>query len=277
MIMIKRNLYYIISNQIFIFLLAIFTNQQVLGQIENKSVHYYRDKIQAPEDYAFVAHDSIFETPADICANTLLSLEEAIRHSALQCECLQRPNLQNAAFGDSLDRYLEFLPLSKGHFLIKMLCDQGAYNETWLFFAYNESAIIPAKSKDTVPKPVPQLLVFPTPNNNSPYKYESSPIIFARYFDSKNASLYTLSKMLGDGSGGYYAEYEINAATFVPTFNLAIYKDFTDNLNGYDFEIDKRPHGKNWIEYKPKHPINGTLIDLKDLKSTSIFEEIKCK
>jgi len=269
------NLYHIIGNQVNICLLILLSVQPINGQIADNHAHYFRNKIQAPEDYAFVAHDSIYETPADICAKTLLSLEAAIRNSPLQCECPLRPNLENAAYGDSLNSYLEFLPLSKGRFLIRMICDQGAYNETWLFFAYNERAIAPTKSSDTIAKPVPPLLIFPTPCNNSVYRSEFSPIVYGRYFDIKSASLYTLSKMLGDGSGGYYAEYKIDTTNFIPSFKLAIFKNFTDNLDGYNFEVGKKPHGKNWNEYKSKVPLSGYLIELKDLKTK--FEDIKCR
>jgi hypothetical protein len=260
------------------FFIVIFS-QPLSAQIDRKPIHYLRTKIQTPADYAYSAHARGLETAADICAGTLAKLEQTIRMSPLDSLCEDRPNLSYLAAGKPLDDDLEFLSLSIGRFLIKVRCQSGAYNATYMFFPYDEASITPVFLTDSSydKRPALPLLVFPTPKNNSAFADEYSPLLFARDFDLRNFTLFTLSKMTGDGSGGYYAEYKIDTLSFIPALQLVIYKNEPDHNDGYNFERGQKPHGKDWIEYKPKVPMKGCFMDVTDLNLGSGFGKVKCK
>jgi hypothetical protein len=121
----------------------------------------------------------------------------------------------------------------------------GAYNSGTLIFAYDESHRLREKKGDATPEPLPSLVVFPMLHA----AYASTGFSYtvnARDFDERHAVLYHLDKMIGDGSGGDYAEYKIDRRTFIPTLRRNIFKGYADHEDGYNFSHGEIPRGKDW-------------------------------
>ncbi|WP_018609321.1 DUF1176 domain-containing protein [Uliginosibacterium gangwonense] len=221
------------------------------------------------------------EKPTDFvlenaCARHLETIGQMLRHSTWRDECERNilPGLENLGSyyeqtpGSSeigVDKLL-FLPLGRGHFLIALACSQGAYNTDYLVFTYEDR-----------PHPAqPKLLWFPEiqySGNHVRLHYTAR--LTLRDFDARTHSLYHYAKYLGNGSGGNYAEYVIDAKTFMPRLKVWISKADTDHQGNYQFKRGQRPHAKGWQAYP--HPAQGKLgaIDQRSKQPFSTHPKIE--
>jgi hypothetical protein len=149
-----------------------------------------RARIRLPDDCAFVASASDEPTPAQRCAQMLTSLSAALAKSSWAEQCADLPALDSAAQGAEVTG-LQFLPLARGRFLVQVRCGQGAYNESSLFFLWDE------RRSDELPP----LVLFPA-HDGPP-----EPLLFARDFEPRRRVLWEFRKELGDGSAGLYRRF----------------------------------------------------------------------
>jgi hypothetical protein len=213
--------------------------------------------------FCFHAAVSQYKTLADICAETLLALDKALKASWLneECDVDQFRDLKYVTAGVPMNDWFKFIPLGHGRFLIKLVCSIGAYNWWTLVFAYDESQIAREKVGVTLPHSLPSLVVFPILHAN----YAPSTFTYAinmRDFDGKASIIYHYDMMLGDGSGGIYAEYSVDRGTFIPTLRRSIHKDFADHEETYDFERGKLPRGKDWLMDDVRDTPHGCLLPI---------------
>jgi hypothetical protein len=197
-----------------------------------------------------------------MCAETLRSIDVMLKSSWLHKICFENavPDLSAAADGEHVDEdSLEFLPLGKRRFLLAVWCIEGAYNVGYLVFAYDESRLVPARLTNYSTRPLPPLVVFPRVRPYAEFDYLPN----KRDFDKRDAILYSLDKALGDGSGGIYAEYQINRDTFIPTLLRNIYKKEADHEDTYDFSRAMVPRGTDWHEDDVRGLPAGCLLTLK--------------
>jgi hypothetical protein len=208
------------------------------GNSNAEQIRYYtpRSSIKLPNDCAFVAYSGPYSTIADACARMLLRLDKALKSSWLNTECdiEEFHDLASVTAGESMHDFLEFLPLGNGKFLIRLVCSYGPYNSHSLIFAYDESRVRRQKWDDSGSHSLPSLIVFPRLHAAyapSGFSYD----VNVRDFEEANAILYHFDKYLGDGSGGIYAEYEINKKTFIPTLRRSVHKDSANYEEKYEF------------------------------------------
>ena len=235
------------------------------GKSTAEQLRYYtpRSSIKLPNDCAFVAHSGPYRTIADTCARMLLRLDKALKSSWLnkECDIEEFHDLQYVTAGESMHDFLEFLPLGNGKFLIKLVCSFGAYNSHSLIFAYDESHVQRQKFDDSGSRSLPSLIVFPRLHAAyapSGFSYE----VNVRDFEETNAILYHFDKYLGDGSGGIYAEYEINKKTFIPTLRRSVHKDSANYEEKYEFERGRLPKGRDWLIDDVRNVPHGCLLPL---------------
>ncbi|MGA7831826.1 MAG: STY0301 family protein [Terracidiphilus sp.] len=249
-----------------------------ISQAQTAPKYRPREVIKLPDDCVFIAHDGDYETQADICAETVYALYKSIKNSEIYKQCnndffpdLEGMDKDNEAvlvaklYEDGLMDRLAFLSLGKGRFLMKVMCTEGAYNEGTFLFAYDEAGIDPSKIGDSYGlQPAPPLIVFTTmldDRHSVPFKGFVS-LLNLRDYDPRSFTLYHFGKMLGDGSGGDYAEYRINPETFIPTLQRSIYKANADNKDPYNFDRGQLPRGKDWHSDDTHGAPAGCLVKL---------------
>jgi len=182
---------------------------------------------------------------------TLKSLAASMEGVKALAMCYDLPELW--ASSEGIAEGVRLLPLARRHSLIGVRCGHGAYNEAWLLFAWDGRS-------DTIPK----LILFPRPDPEQDLEeVRQAGAVYMRDFNTASSVLYVLQKLLGDGSGGFYAEYRIDPKTFTPRLVLAISKWDADHENGYNFVRGKRPSGKGWRH--TKGGARGCLIDVRKL------------
>jgi hypothetical protein len=236
-----------------------------------------RKSIQLPNGCAFVAHSGQYKTLADIYAETLLALDKALKTSWLgkECDVDQFRDLKYVTAGVPMNDWFEFIPVGDGRFLIKLVCSIGAYNWWTLVFAYDESHIPREKVGVTAPHSLPALIIFPIFHAH----YAPSNFIYAinmRDLDRKYLTLFHYDKMLGDGSGGIYAEYRIDRRTFIPALRRSMHKDFADHEETYDFERGKLPRGKDWLVDDVRSVPSGCLMTLESHRLPATEPIVSC-
>jgi hypothetical protein len=236
-----------------------------------------RNSINLPDDCAFDAHEPGYETLSDICAKTLLAIDALLKKFWLRETCQDDvvPDLSVAAVGESMDDRLGFLALGQGRFLIEVLCIEGAYNVGFHMFAYDEATKIPVILDEKASQPLAPLVIFPmlhAPEAPNGFSY----MVNARDFDDRRAVLYHLDKMIGDGSGGDYAEYGINRKTFIPTLRRSMYKEDADHEDGYNFGRGELPHGKDWHSDDIRSAPPGCLMTLEDNRPPTTEPAVSC-
>jgi hypothetical protein len=188
---------------------------------------------------------------------TLDAVARAIESGPLRARCAE--GLESLRRREPIkspeDSGFAFLPLGRGRELLRLDCATEAYNRQSLFFAID--AGLPAGA-------APPVLAFPRahPPRRTDYRIFANP----RDFNPESAVLYDFDKMLGDGSGGYYAEYAIDREDFVPTLRFAAEKKDADHTEYYSFERGRVPRGPHWIRYRPEPRARGCVIALADLK-----------
>lgn len=220
-----------------------------------------RRMISLPDDCAWVVHGGGKATPADRCAAMLSDLQRSFMQSPLKSQCDLWPDLDHAAIGEDMAGRLKFIPLKPGKFLLQAQCSQGAYNESYLIFAYDET-------RNTSSRAVPALIIFPT---NPVFQNEPKlqhweiepyePIIASREIEAKTGRITAYFKGLGDGSIGYYARYSVDPITFRPALKLTIIRDENDHQNGWHFSKSSEPSGQGWQRFT-QPPIQGCLASL---------------
>ena len=123
-------------------------------------------------------------------------------------------------------------------FVLEIPCRDAAYNQSSLFFAYDERRF-PARVN---------LLYFP--QNQGRAKAE----IGARAVDTARFSIMEYVKMRGVGDAGYYSRYVVNAITRRVHLVLQIRKDFPDGQDAFHWQgnLDAVPHGAGWVQVWPR-------------------------
>ena len=192
-----------------------------------------RTTIHLPEGCAVTAAAEGETNPPTTCAQMLLLTKKAWQRSTFAQSCGDAPDLEAAARGEKVEG-LAFHPFGKGHFLMQVRCTTGAYNETSLFFLWD----------DRTHELEPPLMLFPVDGS------VPEALVFARDFDPKKPTLWELRKELGDGSGGRYRRFGFKDA--LPVLEEQISKDGADHVDGYDFSRKKVPHGAKWQRTTPK-------------------------
>lgn len=158
----------------------------------------------------------------------LVDLQASFKQSSWVDQCGDWPNLEAQAQGENVAG-LKFWPLERGHFLVQVRCSSGAYNETSLFFRWND---------DSLGGEV-QLVVFGSHDG------EPTARVFARDFDSKQRTLWAFRKLLGDGSGGEYQRFTFEGE--VPVLRESVTKAEADGTNGWNFDRRSTPKGPGWV------------------------------
>lgn len=226
-----------------------------------------RSRIPSPGGCSFSAHDGEYQTLAEVCADTLRSLDRVMTTSARRVECQDWPNLEAVTSGGGFAHdgmgAVEFLPLSRGRFLLKIRCSGGAYNESFLLFAYDESIRVRLLLDAGGTQAPPPILLFPEVVGSGPTGGLTGKV-FVRHFDRKRLVLYHWAKALGDGSGGVYAEYLVDKIRFVPSMRVAVYKGDADYADPYQFQPGRRPSGKDWRALRPESPLEGRVAEVWD-------------
>lgn len=189
-----------------------------------------RAAIRLPEGCSFTAGAP---AAASTCADMLVLLKKTFERSTFKESCGDWPDLEAASRGEKVPG-LAFLPLGRGHFLLQVRCTTGAYNESSLFFLWD----------DRTHEFAPPLVLFPAEGA------VPEALVFARDFDAKRLTLWELRKELGDGSAGRYRRF-----TFVneqPVLDEQVSKDGADHLDPYDFSRKAAPRGAKWVRTTPK-------------------------
>jgi hypothetical protein len=189
------------------------------------------------EQCAFVAHDD----PAryvyrHACAGALVRVELAPWLET--CDEVSAPNLLEALTEERGGaRRPRFHTLGKGRFLLEVPCRSGAYNQSSLFFGYDETRL-PA----TVTP-----LEFPQPDGAP--KAE----VFARAVDVRRRLIVEYRKARGMGDAGYYARYALDRSGRSVILEEAIAKEEWDGKGAFHWTgaINRKPHGKGWKRVYP--------------------------
>jgi hypothetical protein len=142
----------------------------------------------------------------------------------------------NRGMGD-VSAMPSFHPIRRGGFLLELPCNQGAYNTSSVFFAYDESRL-PATLR---------LLKFPRPNG--PPQIE----VGSRAVDNQRALVIEYTKSRGVGDAGFYARYAIDRMSLRPVLVEAISKDDWDSQDEFQWngDIDSKPRGPTWHRLYP--------------------------
>jgi hypothetical protein len=191
-----------------------------------------RTTIRLPDGCAFEAVDEGAATPpASRCAQMLQNLNRIFAASPLKEGCPDWPDMESATLGTDVGG-LEFWPLGRGRFLLRVRCMQGAYNEASYVFLWNEEQP-PSEGA------APPLVLFPLGDAST------EALIFTRAFDAKQLVLWELRKEVGDGSAGRYRRIGFDGD--VPVLHEQVTKVGADHHDGYDFSKRAGPKGKGWV------------------------------
>lgn len=186
---------------------------------------------------ALVARDnSAREVYQHACAEALQRVELAPWQET--CDEVSAPNLLEALTEDrGGGRRPRVHTLGKGRFLLEVPCRSGAYNQSSLFFGYDETRL---------PAPV-TLLEFPQPDGVPRAE------VFARAVDGRRRWIVEYRKARGLGDAGYYARYAVDPTARVVTLNEAIAKDAWDGKAAFHWTgaIGRKPHGEGWKRVWP--------------------------
>jgi|GEM_PF-6196495 len=199
---------------------------------------------------AFRAHSGR-ENAEDRCADQIYKLGPVLQnHPAIAAICDDLPDLMHLAQGGDWTHIAKRQRLGVGRSILAIRCRQVAYNGQWLLFAMEDRG-----------QALPKLMLFPTvPQPGQPdftFAVDMRELVKGRVYDYR--------KMLGDGSGGAYAEYRIHAKDLRPVLQMAIVKPDADHQGSYHFQLGRRPQGTGWRQAAvPDQPF-GCLIDLADL------------
>lgn len=226
---------------------------------EETTRSWHRPRIEGGNDCAFVAHDGPAQ-PADICAKTLLSLSRVFRQSSFAAStCEVALAVDEVVWGGAWGAGLVFLPLGEGRFLIGVRCFAAAYNEQWIFFAYDEFQRWQDDLAGRREMPL-KVLMFPMFS-----RVGAKPIFtcmsFYRDYSPKNSTLHGFLKASGDGSAGVYSEHVIDRRHFMPSLKKYIYKREPDGKDIYQFKLEEQPSGHNWQNFDIETTKSGYLLE----------------
>lgn len=157
------------------------------------------------------------------------------------CDELAAENLLEAlAERPGQPRPSRFHILAKGRFLLEVPCRSGAYNQSSLFFAYDETRL-PARVAP---------LVFPQPDGVP--KSE----VFARAVDGRRRLIVEYRKARGLGDAGYYARYGLDRGGSKVVLKEVIAKERWDGRDAFHWTgpIDRKPRGSGWRRLYPRAP-----------------------
>ena len=171
--------------------------------------------------------------PAATCAQMLLLTWQAWQRSTFAQSCGEAPDLEAASRGEKVEG-LTFHPFGKGRFLMQVRCATDAYNESSLFFLWD----------DRTHELEPPLMLFPLDGSGP------EALVFARDYDPKKPTLWELRKDHADGSGGRYRRFAFKDQ--LPVLEEQLSKDGADHVDGYDFSRKKVPRGAKWQRTTPK-------------------------
>lgn len=217
---------------------------------------------------AFAAHDGDQQDAADVCAEVLRALQTHFEQSVFKGEsCPSWPNLPLIALGEESER-VQFIPLTKQRWLLRVQCDVAAYNDTAFFFLYDETKLKPGLRGEPRLEPLP-LLIFP----NDPWflaskegrRFQARPYdetLFSARYLPKERELATFRKGLGDGTLGVASRYRIDPETGVPTLVVSVARARDDHAHPFDPSTAKEPSGPGWTRFTPKQPVRGCLATL---------------
>lgn len=219
-------------------------------------------KIKIPDDCSYYAIEEGAEIPfAHICARDMLHLNKLLGTTKLKDSCPNLTNFEQIGYGVSYDDFrLEFIAWGKNRFLLKIMCQNAAYNTSYIILLY-EPEIITSSHLDDNAINIFRLLVFPFAGyEDGPVKL--SPVIFLPYANFKTNSLYHYQKFIGMGTGGYYAKFGLDRQTLEPVLLQAISKPFNDYKDAYSFEATKIPQGKGWKSLSFPKGLKGMLLPI---------------
>jgi hypothetical protein len=208
----------------------------------------------------YLAHDGDQENLNDACA----SLQEGIDRTILT-----HPNsvtcdhwIEKASDDDSR---FHWMPLSNTTHLIRLRCNSGTYNESFIYFFVDQAKIL--LSKRGTKRKAPPIVLFP----NDPVLLKKKEIrskwnlkshqaeVFEREFNAKTLKLEAFRKGLGDGSIGYYTHYEFNPKSGIPRLTYTAVRILEDHSSGYHFLPGKAPKGKGWHSFTPSSIVKGKV------------------
>lgn len=201
-----------------------------------------RAQIDLPDDCNYTAVEPGVYSAETACARQLERIGRAFRHSPLwrRCDANIRTDFSRILSSGYQAHRLKFLPLGGQRFLLAVACNQGAYNASYLFFTY----------QDQPRSATPKVLLFPEVKDIAgKARIAYTPLVFMREFDPESRTLYHYAKTLGDGTGGDYAEYLIDARRFTPRLKTWISKHPADSRSQYQFEKGQRPQASGWQPY----------------------------
>jgi hypothetical protein len=132
-------------------------------------------------------------------------------------------------------RPAKFYAFKPAKFLLEVPCNEGAYNQSSVFFAYDESVEAPGLKQ----------IQFSMANG----KFASE--IASRHVSVKAAQVFVYSKERGIGDSGYYARYALDRKTLSPTLLEVIEKkNQQDGKDPFHWtgRLKDKPKGEGWVQ-----------------------------
>lgn len=140
-------------------------------------------------------------------------------------------------------RQPHFHAFGAGHYLLEVPCNDGAYNQSSIFYRYIERSI---------PFEV-ALIRFPQPDGTD------SAEIWSRQVSTRRALIVVYRKERGLGDAGYYARYAVNPRTLAISLLEAIEKKgLWDGRDPFHWRgrLHDKPAGKDWQRIYPSSAPN---------------------
>lgn len=136
-----------------------------------------------------------------------------------------------------------FHAFGRGRFVLELPCNHGAYNQSSVFFGYDESRLPPSVHP----------ILFPQPDG-SRHAEIGSRAVFAR-----RGRVVEYRKARGMGDAGWYALYAIRRDTLQATLLEAIAKEEWDGRDRFDWtgHLGDKPRGKTWKRIYPARKTSG--------------------
>lgn len=162
-----------------------------------------------PDGCSHTAHAPNEHPLSDACAEAIDALDWSTLPRRGDGEAACDPDYSKglrvvAELSQEGPHYIRFEPLSRGRFLMRILCRGGAYNAIYIYVLYDETRR-PARA---------QFLWFPVyrMRDGVPVK-EIVPYLFARTFNPATRELVALAKYRGMGDCGEFSRYVLRGST----------------------------------------------------------------
>ena len=139
--------------------------------------------------------------------------------------------------------------VAPGAFMLQLPCDQGAYNASSWFLAYDSRAAGAGQPAQVWPMAFPAAVGEPS----------AGFLVFSRWVGRAPDGLTVigLAKQRGMGDAGLFTRHRINAHTLSPVLVQARQKTEADGRSAFGFSADqplRTPTGAGWLQLAPPKP-----------------------